>query len=299
MMRLAIALGVLLALWFGLKDMALRAYLAGGEPSLPAALTYSAPPHWATQPQSTPPGSWETPWGIDAFIVLPPADLAHAHGLIPAQNEESVSQALLALEQVSAAIPGDTPAYAPFYRTPSPANNSEMAAKMNALASADIMAAFEIYLAEANQGRGVLLVMAQSASPLAKPLIARMQAKDLASRFAGLVSFGPEETNAPEQVLTCADILQGACYQHVETKPSGNLMRVFLPNAGKRVQSLEVVDAQGVAAAIKIQAENVSTWLDETQPKLAEPFFTTTVIQNAPVFQPGGEEPLKPTSQNE
>jgi len=75
MKRLGLAIILLAAAWFGLKDMAMRAYLTQGGPSLPDPLSYTAPEHWATQPETIPPGAWETPWGIDAFIVLPPADL--------------------------------------------------------------------------------------------------------------------------------------------------------------------------------------------------------------------------------
>jgi|GEM_PF-1392677 len=292
MKRLGLAIIILAAAWFGLKDMALRAYLTQGAPSLPDALSYTAPEHWATQPETVPPGAWETPWGIDAFIVLPPTGLNHKHGLVPADNEDAVRDTLRALQKLSPAIPGDTPAYAPFYRAPSRVNTPELATQMAAQASADILTAFELYLQEANQGRGILLIRAQSAAAYTGPLLERLQQENLSNRFAGLISFGPEGKNTPDTELVCADILGGACHQNVETSTSFSPIRLFTPNTGARVPELNVIDATGVAEAIKVQAANVSVWLDETQPKLAEPFFTTTVIETAPIFRPGASTPL-------
>jgi len=221
----------------------------------------------------TPPGAWETPWGIDAFIILPPTGLNHKHGLVPADYEPAVRDTLLALQKLSPAIPGDTPAYAPFYRAPSRVNAPELAAQMATQASADILTAFELYLTEANQGRGILLIRAGSAAPYTGPLLARLQEDDLSNRFAGLVSFGPEDKNTPDTELVCAEILGGACYQSVETSTAFSATRLFTPNAGAPVP-------------------NISEWLDETQPKLAEPFFTTTVIETAPIFRPGASAPI-------
>ena len=292
MKRLGLAIIILGGAWFGLKDIALRTYLTFGAPSLPGALSYTAPEHWATQPETVPPGAWETPWGIDAFVVLPPTGLTYKHGLVPADHEPAVRDTLLALQKLSPAIPGDTPAYAPFYRTPSRVNTPELSAQIAAEASADILAAFELYLTEANQGRGILLIRAASAAPNTGPLLARLQEDDLSNRFAGLVSFGPEDKNAPDTELVCAEILGGACYQSVETSTAFSPARLFTPNAGAPIPELNVIDAVGVAEAIKVQAANVSHWLDETQPKLAEPFFTTTVIETAPIFRPGASAPI-------
>jgi len=163
---------------------------------------------------------------------------------------------------------------------------------MDKEASADLLTAFELYLGEANQGRGILLVTAQSTGSYIAPLLARLQQDDLSNRFAGWVSFGPEDDNVPQTDLICAGILNGACHQHVETADTLSPMRFLTPNIGQPVPDLNIADTAGVSNAIQIQAENVSTWLDETQPKLAEPFFTTTVIETAPIFRPGASTPI-------
>lgn len=289
MRKWLIALAVLLVAWFALKDMAYRAYYSSGEVKLPTALSYQSGDHWAIQPETPPPGAWETPWGIDAFIILPPTNVAGKHGLLSADNPLVVIDNLRALKELGLAIPGETPAYAPFYRQPSPANAPEIAEDMRAMATADLMSAFEIYLDKANRGRGIVLIVAASASEFTGPIIERLQSDDLSSRFAGLISFEPDETSQQELDLKCADILDGACHQIVSMKSSFDTSRLFLPHLKQVSPPLNIVDPSGIATAIRVQAQNVSDWLDETQPKLAEPFFATEIIESAPIFRPGEE----------
>lgn len=289
---------LILALWFALKNVTYQAYLSSGEPIIPAALSYEKGDAWATRPESQPPGAWITPWGIDTFIILPPAHVAQKHGLVPADDPRAIKESLDALEKIGAAIPGETPAYAPFYRGPSPANKGAVLDKAVMLAANDLLNAFEHYLENSNQGRGVIIAMADSAAPYSQAVLGRLQAPDLSTRFAGLVSFGPANSAYAEPSLTCADILSGACYQKVETKGSSSALEIFYPNLPKITTPLNVIDAPGVSAAIRIQAESVSTWMDETQPKPAEPFFATEVIQSAPIYRPGEEVPLSTPSEN-
>ena len=39
-------------------------------------------------------------------------------------------------------------------------------------------------------------------------------------------------------------------------------------------------------------AEQVSAWLDETEPKPAEPFFAVEVITDVPIYRPGADAPV-------
>jgi len=112
------------------------------------------------------------------------------------------------------------------------------------------------------------------------------------------VSFGPANSPYAEQSLTCAGVLNGACHQKVETKGSASALRFLLPSLGRSAPPLNVIDAPGVAAAIKVQTENVSIWMDETQPKPAEPFFATEIIQSAPIYRPGEDAPIDTPDQD-
>lgn len=290
MKKSLLALVVLIAAWFGLKDLAYRTFLSSGAPNQPAALAYDMNEHWAGLPESLPPGAWERPWGIDAFVVLPPANLARAHGLIAADDEIAVEIALQDLISMSDAIPGLTPVYAPFYRTPSPASRGDVLDAANSLASTDLVSAFEHYLAEHNRIRGVILIVAEPAEAYIGPLLERMQAEDLQNRFAGLVSFGSSKDNKDAHSLSCADILEGVCHQRVEVAHKSDLVGFLFPRVDASPAMASVSDAPGVAEAIKVQVETVSTWLDETQPKPAEPFFDVQIIEEVPILRPGERE---------
>jgi len=292
MKKYVIGFILLLVLWFGLKNIAFKTYLSSGPLALPAAPNYESDVHWATKPEILPPGAWVTPWGIDAFLVLPPANTARKHGLLSIDDEAVTKEVSSALEKLSVAIPGEIPVYAPLYRAPSPASKTETLEQLTALAASDLTIAFDHYMATDNQARGVMLLIGEGAGEVSQPLLDLLQSEDLSGRFAGLVSFGPADSAYPDQSLSCADILNGACHQRVETKGKGSLSRLFLPSLRRNSPALNVIDASGVAAAIKVQAENVSTWMDETQPKPAEPFFATEVIQNAPIYRPGEETPI-------
>ncbi len=298
MKKALIGLLVMFAAWFGLKDIALQFYLSNGALNIPEPLSYETPNAWAVTPEAPPPGAWETPWGVDTFIVLPPANVALKHGLLPVEDTKVIKETLQALQQIGAAIPGQTPVYAPFYRAPSRATKAKDIDEIYALSSNDLLTAFEQYMRDHNKGRGIILVVAESSGLYAKPLINRLQADDIVSRFGGLISFGPKNSAYPSQTLKCAEILGGGCHQKVETHDTFNLGRFIMPNLPGAVPPLNAVDANGVAEAIKTQAESVSVWLDETQPKPAEPFFATEIIQTAPIYRPGADTPIERTDGN-
>ncbi len=291
MKPLLIALIVLSAAWFGLKDLAYGAFLARGEPTFPTALTYDANEHWAAMPESLPPGGWERPWGIDAFVVLPPSNIARPHGNMSAEDEALVETGLRDLLKMSEAIPGITPVYAPFYRTPSPASTGETLHLANTHAANDVMSAFERYLSAHNRKRGIILIVAAPAMPYVDNVLNRLQAEDMHNRFAGLISFGVEMPDSVSDDLQCAEILEGACYQHVPLKGSSALTALLTPRLREVPTSFEVLDAPGVATAIEVQVETVSRWLDETQPKPAEPFFDVQIIEDVPIVRPGEADP--------
>lgn len=298
MKRWLLILLLLLAAWFGLKDRIYQAWLASGPAILPPPLDYSQETAWAAKPDPKPAGAWEYPWGVDAFFVLPPANVPAKHGLLPTENDAVVREKLRALKMLSEAIPGETPVYAPLYRAPSPASQGLTQTQMVPLTEQDISDAFEHYLEHYNQGRGVLLILAGDAQAYTRPLMKRLQDDDLSYRFAGVVRFSAQDVTSSRTQLRCADILNEACDQWVETQGNASLFRFLLPGLKQQPAALSITDAPGVANAIKVQAETVSTWLDETQPKPAEPFFATQIIESAPVFRPGEDTPIASEKDN-
>lgn len=298
MKKALIVLLVLTAIWLGLKDIALQSYLTNGALNISDPLAYESEGAWASLPETLPPGAWETPWGIDAFIVLPPANVNRKHGLLPVDTAGVLKEKAKALETISVVIPKKIPVYAPVYRAPSPATKGQNRIDMYAHSGNDLVAAFEHYLAHHNQGRGVILIIAESSGPYASLLIDRLQTEDLVSRFAGLLSFGPEASSYKTKTLKCAEVLKDGCHQRIATQVSSDFGRLVFPHVSYTAPPLDVIDTGGVSDAIRIQVENVSTWLDETQPKPAEPFFVSETIESSPIFRPGADTPINEPNEN-
>ena len=295
MKRALILVAVGAAIWLAAKDAAYTSYLRWGELTQPAELDFSNPEYWAMQPVEKPAGAWEKPWGIDAFVVLPPANVPASPGLLDPNEANVLSTTMKSLRNMTPAIPGETPVYAPLYRAPSAVSDSMVRQDLLEFAELDLSTSFEYYLSEINQGRGIMLIVAEDAQPFITPLIARLQQDDLAARFAGLIVFGKNDNSASYSSLICADILNGACQQDVKTKAEVSLLRFVTPNFAGPPTGTQAVDQDGVATALKTQAENVSVWLDETQPKPAEPFFAVQVIEDAPVYRVGESTPIENT----
>lgn len=292
MKKWLLVLGLILVAWFGLKDIAYSKYLTSGPAILPPPVTYTTQDSWAAWPEPLPGGAWETPWGIDAFVILPPSPVAQKHGLIPADNTKAVAMSRASLTAIREAIPSEIPVYAPFYRAPAAANSGEVARQMKLLTEQDLLNAFKTYLETANQGRGIMIVIAEPSGAYSRDLIDRAQAEDLADRFAGLISFQTQNAGLPLRTLSCSPALLTACHQQVEVQTITNFASFLLPRVTENAQIRGVYDASGVTEAIRVQAEAVSSWLDENAPKPAEPFGFSNVIEAAPIYRPGADEPL-------
>ena len=296
---LLVLLVILAALWFAVKDYAYKSYWRIGAPVEAAAMDYSNFDHWATRPAELPPGAWAKPWGIDAFLVLPPPTTPAKHGLLPIDNDAVISAFAASLKNLNLAVPGETPVYAPFYRAPSPSSDIMVRHDVAEFAQYDLSTAFEHYLTEDNRGRGFFLLIAEDAKPFAAQLLARLQQDDTKSRFAGLIVFGEQDNSSLYKSIECADILEGACHQDVQTRGRSDSNLFFQPSLGVASTGTKVSDADGVANAIKTQSKTVSRWLDETQPKPAEPFFATQVIEIAPVYRVGETAPIETPEEEE
>ena len=292
MKKWALILAATIVVWLAAKDIAYSAYLRFGEPATAAQLDYSELDSWATRPAERPIGAWGKPWGIDAFLILPPANVPAKHGLMSPDNGAVLSASLGSLRALSKTIPGEVPVYAPLYRAPAPASTPQIRQQSGQSTHDDLTKAFEKYLGEDNRGRGIMLLVAEDAIPFAAPLVTRLQTDELKPRFAGLITFAESDNSALYGALECADILDGACHQDVQTAHQSDLSRLIFPNFASAPASINGIDKEGVAEAIRIQAENVSIWLDETQPKPAEPFSSTQIIEVAPVYRVGGDAPI-------
>ncbi|MEM7662572.1 MAG: hypothetical protein AAF292_10010 [Pseudomonadota bacterium] len=279
-----IGAAVLLIAWFGLKDFVYRSVLTANTPASAEPLDYSDVDSWAAFPEMRPPGAWETPWGVDVFLIGPPTGIASGQGLVDARGEAHREKFDSSITELSRALPRGVPIYAPHYHSPSAVHP---AGDMADIVSTELGAAFEQYLTEQNRDRAVLLAIDERALSYAQDIATSIasQSEDGYEKLAGLVIFG-ESTGlaAPEN---CNSSLETACEQTVEMQTTGNPLSFLAPRLPGRINARRVVDPDGTAEAIRVQAEQVSAWLDANGAKPAEPLGSIQEVAIVPIRRPG------------
>jgi len=274
-------IAVLILAWFGLKDTIYRASLEANTPASPDPLDYTSVDSWAAFPEVQPPGAWETPWGVDVFLIAPPTGVASVPGLVNARSETHQERFDASVTELSRAIAKGAPVYAPHYHAPSAVSPRGANAEQVA---AGLTAAFDTYVNEHNLDRAVLLAIDERALPFADPILARLTETDMAERFAGRVVFGENLSGAVP--ARCNPSLENTCEQTVDMRNHSNAFSVVLPRLRGRIGRRSVIDADGTADAISVQMRQVSAWLDENAPKPAEPLGDFEEIEIAPVYRP-------------
>ncbi|MEO9969989.1 MAG: DUF3089 domain-containing protein, partial [Hyphomonadaceae bacterium] len=229
--------------WFGLKNPAYNTLMQRGDLDIPSQLDYTPQESWAIIPDEQPAGAWETPWGVDIFLVFPSPRNDTKHGLMLPNDAFAHSSQLALSEEIQTALPEGTSLYAPKYRSLS--NTASKSTKdMQVLASGDLEAAFQSYLEVDNRGRAVMLVSIGDTAPLISPILERLQLEDLQHRFAGLVHFTPDAAQDASHfdALTCSPGLEGACFQSVpiqEERPLTDQILARLPNTRAHYKILD------------------------------------------------------------
>jgi len=298
---LKLSIGIAAALivaWFGFKNPVYNLLKTSGAAEIPATLDYTSFEGWASQPETDTPGAWETPWGVDVFLVYPTPRKASGHGLMDANDAFAHASQVSLSEEIVAALPSDASIYVPKYRAVSNAKSAEDES-LRQQGAEDLGSAFDAYLANVNRGRAIMLVGVGDTAPLLTPILNRLQMEDLQIRFAGLVHITPnaDETNAAFEALNCSPALDGACLQTVEAQMYRPIGDHLLPRLSNMRGHYNILDPLGTAAAIETQTKHVSDWLDTHAPKPAEPLFGFEAIEVAPVYRPGGDEPVPNASE--
>ncbi|MEM6900182.1 MAG: hypothetical protein AAF583_10465 [Pseudomonadota bacterium] len=277
-------LAVVIIAWFGLKNPIYKLSLSG-TPATPNQLDYSLVESWAAYPEARPPGAWETPWGVDIFLIGSPTGIAAAPGLVNALSEEHRETFDKNVTELSGALPRGVPIYAPRYHSPSAFHpKGEYADEVgDALNSA-----LETYIASDNRDRAVLLAVDERALPYAENITAQLSSADLTNRFAGRIVFG--ESDNRKAPVNCNPSLENSCEWQVTMQPDTNPLSFFLPRLPGRIVSRTVTEPVGIAETIRVQSQQVSTWLDENAPKPAEPLGGIQEVAIVPIRRPGEVE---------
>lgn len=283
MSRLLLALLLIIALWFGLKDWGYRMLLSQGSPAVAAAPDYGTREAWLLHPVELPDPVWEAGWAVDVFFVPAPGAAPLGHGTVaaasPAMQDDVARASAAMLDSLGAA----GPVFAPAYRVASPASAAD---GLTAESLDDIRAAFAHYLDARNNGRAVLIATAPGmAAPVAEAIAPRL-GDDLllADRLAGHVAFVTGD--APEG-LACSPAPGLECPLVVPVSAQRGWSGLVAPHLRRQsvVYSLEEPDA--AATEIADHAAAVLAWLNDNAPMLAEPLEGFDSIEVAPIRRPG------------
>lgn len=155
----------------------------------PPQLDYAKKESWALRPAQPPAGGWEKPWGIDTFFIAPASAYSNAGWNVATDNPEALERLKQRiLPNHAGPFMQAGPVYAPLYRQASLHSELNVGGEGDGafeLAYADILRAFDAYMANDNRHRGVVLAGVGQGGLYAQRLLAdRFQTEPLKSRLA-------------------------------------------------------------------------------------------------------------------
>ncbi|MEM6626616.1 MAG: DUF3089 domain-containing protein [Pseudomonadota bacterium] len=142
----------------------------------PDAPDYADPESWALRPETQPPGAWERPWGVDVFFIHPTSDYDGDEWNAPIDDPEAadrLDQSVLPNHARPFGAAG--PIYAPRFRQATLFANLTLrddADQALELAYADVLSAFDAYMAADNRGRALLVAGVGQGGLMAQKLLA-------------------------------------------------------------------------------------------------------------------------------
>ncbi|MEO1100233.1 MAG: hypothetical protein AAFW65_00140 [Pseudomonadota bacterium] len=286
MRRALMVVAVAAILWIGLKDWAYRTIYTQQTPVEASEPDYTSPESWAMRPAEQPAGGWESPWGVDLFVLPPVRRSPHPPGTVPPDHQRSSDETGAFLELLSGSF-GDTPVYAPYLRHGSPVQRDD--SDFAAMTEADAVSAFQSYLELDNRKRGLLLVApASMKAPTERVLALFTEDPDVRQRFGGVVWLGSD--GASLEGLECSDGLVGQCLIEVPMKSGVPVFQRLKPNLPLPRLKYRLVDPEAAAVSVSNRLTFLSDWLDENAPKPAEPFGGFDEMESvevAPIRRPG------------
>ncbi|MEO0981769.1 MAG: DUF3089 domain-containing protein [Pseudomonadota bacterium] len=278
---------VAVALYFGIKDWAYRSLAMRQSPDPAPAPDFTLEANWSVQPETQPPGGWERPWGLDVFLLPPPAGVSNSVGLTPIEDERVRASMDAAVAAFAEPAGSAGPVYAPYLRHPSAALPRDDAAELDDAARADAIAAFQHYLTRYNRERAIMLVVLPGAESAAEAVIEFINIDSrLTQRFAG-VALAAVGERAPRLRADCSELFDNACTFIAAAAAAPRPLGWLSPNLPGRAAALRPADPAALAGEFADRSTSLSVWLDENAPKPAEPLEGFEVIDVAPIRRPG------------
>jgi|GEM_PF-4179531 len=294
MWRSLIALIILGVAWMVSKDALVDRFAQPTRTEAPEPPDYAAAGAWIARPAEETSGGWETPWGVDVFLILP----------VPRSGERIVSLSARQMrdkgdplhEAIIAEFSQLAPVYAPGYRAVAPAAyrlKTENPDFQSALITEeeDVIAAFNRYMESDNRFRGVLIVAYGEAARLLRPLEdIVLQSDGLTERTLGYVAIKAPDIAPPAEPIdfSCMPGVSRPCLVNAEYRPDLPLTRFVLPQLPVRALPAPAhAMPEGLAGTLKGRIESASNWLDTNATKPAPPLPPLEAIEISPVKRPG------------
>lgn len=295
MRRILIALGIIIALvigWVAIKDTLYSNWL-GSSDIQPAAPDYSLDTSWFQRPAEAPPGGWDTPWGVDVFVLAPPAVSPAPKGMMAA-DDASLIEDYDTFADALGLKASDLVVYAPGYRSPSPSLGASRWTNGLATSAGDVGASAARYVAQDNRERALIIVAAPQTEPLLTSVLDILPDDEaFRRRFGGVVL--PADMLAEdwsEQIGDCSPAFE-TCAVSSDLTANEPARRLFLPSL--RRSQLVFSASEDFAKTIEDRASALSQWLDREAPKPAEPFDSWAadeVIDVKPIRRPNSDRDI-------
>lgn len=277
----------LLAVWFLGKNWAYRSIVGMSEIPNQDNPSYSGTENWIYLPASSPPGAWKDPWGVDLFLIPSPPSVKAGRGLVGSLHPQTLDSMKVRSRKTADLLSTEDHVYAPVYRHPSPIGRSH--SEMWEVSRSDILSAFQQYLTEKNNWRGIVLVAEPDTHDLYQPVLERIYSDPrLLERFGGVVTLTSKD-HTPANIR-CSDALAEDCQLIGTVTRRTKWYRWLIPTLYRSPLVFEIDDAPTLAAQIDEREEQLSIWLDAHAPKPAEPlggFEDAEVVGIAPIRRPG------------
>lgn len=285
-----IAILVCLIGWFALKDWTYSLLLGQSEAETEVP-DYAFEESWLARPETTPPGGWAEPWGVDLFVLAPPQSTPAGKGLQPVDSPKLAADYQRFSEAVGL---GDKIVYAPAYRSPSPASRGKQRSTEMEKAKADTLSALKRYLEASNRQRGLLILAAPDTEPLLTAVLKALpEDEDFRERFAGVILPDRKTEETWEaQIGPCSPAFETCAVETAfrANKPSLGFLLPELPRP-----KLSYSGDPAFSETVDTRMQALSNWLDANAVKPAEPFNSWAadeVVDVAPIHRPNGDEDI-------
>lgn len=277
---------IMLVLWFGLKNWAIRTWLSQGRVIETTVPDYRLDSSWLALPNQPAPAVWSDGWASDVFWLPAPSTTPQRSGLVGIDSPASYRDMSRTLTSLQPALVQAGQIYAPLYRFQSPASRGQ---QLTQESMTDRFDAFQTYANTYNRGRAFFIATDR---PIDPQIAAYIQSDPhMLERFGGVIRLGEladaSLSPVPEQLPLCSAAFRPLdCIHPLPISIRHKRFGFLFPQLPVRRASIRLAKHE-TGAALSGQTKHLIAWLEENGTRLAEPFGDFEEVGIAPVRRPG------------